>query len=582
MKNLIENLKENQQDFEFYPTTKEIVKAVYNDLAVRKRNGKRYSILDVGCGNGGFFTKFQEIRNEVQQYHINNNIDEDSYNFDENKNAKAIAKLGDEFAIEKSEILINNLPDCTVVVGTDFWENTLIDKQVDVIFSNPPYSEFEEWSAKIIKEAYSKSIYLVIPERWENSNQIKYALELRGFEAKILGSFDFLDAERAARAKVNLVKITAKKIKLRDQEYDGAIKDPFDSWFDEEFKMDKFDVEDADYWERNKKAEEEKSKMREKIENEVAEGRDLIQVLVGFYRSEMVELLENYKKVSALDPQLLKELGVKINDIKTGLKEKIKGTKYKYWKELFTNFKKINDRLTSETRSSLLGSLYNKTNIDFTEKNAYAIVIWVIKNANKYFDKQVVDMYKKLSAKENIKNYKSNAKVWESDNWRYNRDGNDHTHYCLDYRIVFSGGWSWSKDQLCDRTINLIDDIMIIGENLGFDGQSSKSFGWDKKPAYGEELSFEMRPNWRNDNTVKRLSFMKARFYKNGNVHLKFNQDFIKALNVEASRLLGWIRSPQEAAEEFPEDCKISENEAKKYFKGNFLLIGNPKQFLLN
>ena len=34
MKNLIQQIKENDQDFEFYPTTKEIIQVIYNDLVV--------------------------------------------------------------------------------------------------------------------------------------------------------------------------------------------------------------------------------------------------------------------------------------------------------------------------------------------------------------------------------------------------------------------------------------------------------------------------------------------------------------------------------------------------------------------
>ena len=54
---------------------------------------------------------------------------------------------------------------------------------------------------------------------------------------------------------------------------------------------------------------------------------------------------------------------------------------------------------------------------------------------------------------------------------------------------------------------------------------------------------------------------------------LKFNQNFIKAFNIEAARLNGWIQSAQEATEEFPEDSKIPAGEAGKFFKKNYLLI---------
>ena len=61
MRDLINQLEDNNQSWEFYPTTKEIIQVIYNDLGKKTRYGKYYSVLDIGCGNGNFFNKFQEI-----------------------------------------------------------------------------------------------------------------------------------------------------------------------------------------------------------------------------------------------------------------------------------------------------------------------------------------------------------------------------------------------------------------------------------------------------------------------------------------------------------------------------------------
>ena len=52
------------------------------------------------------------------------------------------------------------------------------------------------------------------------------------------------------------------------------------------------------------------------------------------------------------------------------------------------------------------------------------------------------------------------------------------------------------------------------------------------------------------------------------NLHIKFNQQLIKMLNVEFGRLKGWIKTPKEASEEL----NISEQEARQCFQTNFLL----------
>lgn len=60
---LVTAIKENGEDFEWYPTTQEIVNALQKHLKATapkcygtwSYNGK---VLDVGCGNGSFFEKF--------------------------------------------------------------------------------------------------------------------------------------------------------------------------------------------------------------------------------------------------------------------------------------------------------------------------------------------------------------------------------------------------------------------------------------------------------------------------------------------------------------------------------------------
>ena len=59
------------------------------------------------------------------------------------------------------------------------------------------------------------------------------------------------------------------------------------------------------------------------------------------------------------------------------------------------------------------------------------------------------------------------------------------------------------------------------------------------------------------------------KIYKNGNTHIKLNKEFAKAMNVEVSRLLGWIRDKSDIAAEFPDEMAKG---AEKYFKKNFAI----------
>ena len=105
----------------------------------------------------------------------------------------------------------------------------------------------------------------------------------------------------------------------------------------------------------------------------------------------------------------------------------------------------------------------------------------------------------------------------------------------------------------------MVDDICTIGHNLGFEvSERSKSFEWDA----GKIESF----NYQADESQKAKTFMTARPYLNGNMHFKLDQDFMRKLNIEAARILGWVNSPKEASEQMGEPLE----EINKHWKQSF------------
>lgn len=532
-------LKENGEDFEWYPTTDEMIRVVFRNC------GDISSMLDIGAGDGRVLEKIDKLCFERA-----NKCDNKPYYCNEI----------DKYAIEKSLVHIENMPAGISIIGTDFRQQTLIDKKVDIVFCNPPYSEYEDWAIRIIKEANTKQVFLVIPARWANSKLIKQAIKQRNARSKIIWSGDFLKADRQARAKIDIVKII---ITDAERDWEREKSDPFNVWFNEHFSgFEKLNLID----------DEEKSEKPNPL-REIVEGQNLIERLTQLYRNEVNSLLGNYKTLSQLDTELLREIGVSVDEIKKALKLKIQGLKNKYWKELFDNLDKITDRLTSKSRQSMVGKLNASCNIDFSVDNAYAVILWVIKNANKYLDQQLIEVFKELSEPNCVKNYKSNQRTWEKDGWRYQKN---HTRYMLEYRIITSqytaivdtdGYRSWdSQDGLSRSCHAFINDIFTIANNLGFSNMAnSQSRYW--------ESNVEQEFYYNNSRDI----IVKIRAFKNGNLHLKFSQDFIKTLNIEASRLLGWIKTPQEAAEEMGLDI----NFVKSKLGANLLFEASEGQKLL-
>jgi hypothetical protein len=529
---IVASLKDAGEDFEWYPTTREILTEVANDLQLEMGRDKSFSIMDIGAGNGNALTTIEGMLKMSEYSHLQ------------------------KYAIEKSKTLINSLPKDVFVVGTDFHQQTLIDKKVDAIFCNPPYHEYEHWMYRIISEANAKYLYLVVPRRWRENDRIIKMIERRTdkkFEksnkVESLGEFDFEDSEfRKARAKVEIVKI---RLKSSDYYNSDVLTDPFDIWFEEHFKINAA-ATPTYYSGAKSKAEQLHS---------LISGQNLIDRLEKLYREDFDRLLKTYKALEELDSSLFRELGVELKQVREGLKLKIKGMKDLYWEELFSNMDAITSRLTASSREKLLEKLTNHTSVDFTAENAYAVVIWAIKNANSYFESQLKEVYFSLADKDNIRLYKSNKHMVE-DGWRYERDKQH--HFTLDYRLViqkwgvFSSA-SYEKydypNGLGNSVHDFLNDICTIGKNLGFTiDTDSKNLQWS--------------PGIKNEFLSGGEIFMTARAFKKGTVHIQVDERFMKKLNVEAGRLLGWIKSPTEAAKEMG----IDPEEADQAYGSNLVL----------
>ncbi len=181
--------------------------------------------------------------------------------------------------------------------------------------------------------------------------------------------------------------------------------------------------------------------------------------------------------------------------------------------------------------------------------------MWAVRHADAYVDRQVVDLFFELSQREGVIRYKSNQRTWGNDVWRYSLRSDDNgpraSHFRLDYRFVVPGYRAIRDDDrygfesyqfpngLYKDCHQLIDDIVAVLSTLGFPTTSASSME--------RKWHSSGRQEWLSPNG-KVLFEVKA--FINGNMHMRFASDAIMAINVEAGRLLGWLKSPAEAATE--------------------------------
>jgi hypothetical protein len=593
MRSLITTLQEQGQDFEFYPTTNEIIAKLVSDLRHQKHeflgDEGMSSVLDIGAGSGKVLRALREAT---------------WTRWDGGEESPLFTSL---YAIEKSPLLCDELDADIFIVGTEFHEQSLVSKQVDVTFCNPPYSEFVQWTAKIIRESASKLVYLVIPVRWQASEEIKAAVKFRDAETKVLGEYSFVSAEdRQARAQVHLIRIELNQRK----------DDAFDRFFDEQFGELK-----AKFGHKGKRTDEDDDEQVSEEENprfrDLVVGPSYPDRMVELYNAEMDHVRKNYDLVTKLDADLLKEFDITPARILGCLKARMAGMRNTYWQELIGNMGQVTDRLCAKKREALLTRLNRSGAVDFTLGNIHAVILWVLKNANQYLDEQLIETFEAMVEKANVRNYKSNQRVFTFDRWRYAEE--NPTHIALEYRLVLSrcggvGRGAFSSDKgLSERGAEFIGDLMTVARNLGFQPASprprkndewkvgeTRTFDMVKKWEVGDKVPWTEnsrrtivdkvqlddgswqfclgRDEWVHEKAMPGEPLMDVRAFYNSNMHVRLNQQFALALNVEYGRLKGWLKTGAEAAEE------LQDERAGEFFMshvrlgvGSLLMLSIPK-----
>jgi hypothetical protein len=297
-----------------------------------------------------------------------------------------------------------------------------------------------------------------MPVRWKNQEMI--TRELERYEATVVGEFDFSNADREARGKVNLVRVNArwKKDKLEKLTYQETVENAFERWI-HDYITDFSNMPNSNYeYERFEGNEENALKLK----------LTPIDQLVEDYENEKETLRQAFSVIGKLPKDVIKMLGQDKASMIEIVKKAIEGLKSKYWRAAFNKLEPVKKRMTMKTRDRIFEQIGEFKTLDFNADNIYSVVIWIINNCNIGILDQIGEVFDEMTSKEYIEGYKSN-RHWTKSDWRHTDKSWKYESLPprwklgLDYRIVVSTYFRYSYDKY-----SVIDDFVVICRNLGF------------------------------------------------------------------------------------------------------------------
>jgi hypothetical protein len=547
----IQILKEANEDFEWYPTTPEIMAAMKKDIwgYLKKHKadyaaGWRHKKEDVKIDTTYDYSSKEEKKNE--SLYISSFLDIGAGDGRVLDYFEANKKYGIEIATVQADDLIRK---GVFLIGRNYWDVSLIEQQYSLIYSNPPFSCFERWVNKILAECNFRLLYLVIPVRWKNQKEI--TKELERYEVTVVGEFDFSNADREARGKVNLVRVNAKweKDKLEKDTHQETVENAFERWV-HDYITDFSNMPNSNYeYERFEGNEENALKLK----------LTPIDQLVEDYENEKETLRQAFSVIGKLPQDVIKMLGQDKASMIEIIRKSIEGLKSKYWRAAFNKLKPVQTRMTIKTRDRIFEQIGEFKTLDFNADNIYSIIIWIINNCNIGILDQIGEVFDAMTCKEYIEGYKSN-RHWAKSDWRHTMVDWKYEKLPprwklgLDYRIVVSTYFRYSYDKY-----SVIDDFIVICRNLGF------------------PIAIHCQPDYTLHSVEQKfitedgeLAFTMRYYTGNKNAHLKINKKLLMKFNIEVAKIRKWMSDPDDVAEEF----NVSKEEAAQMWNSGLVLLG--------
>lgn len=594
MDSLIQTLKTHDQDFEFYPTTNEILVKIaetlkgylraYGDDKRSYKNGG-FTILDVCAGDGNaLLTLKQQL-----------------------EKADFICLQG----IEKSPMLYSMWDNSINLVGTDFFQENLHSKTANVLFCNPPFSQTETWFKRLLTEHSSRvqHIFFVCPSKQGLSDKYRdmfndfkfakdsknhYDISMTVLQNENGETFSFENADRSARVDTVILHIDLHKY----AEYRDFERSDRDALFAQYFPELQNKLEHSEDYSYKRKAREEKSKELESFMLSQAGEQDLVKILVDSFCAERNEFLDAYNKLNDVPTLLLDKLDIDLSKAKNLLFKTLQELDTQYWSKLFKLYEPLKQKLTSSSVNRLM-KYVSERNIAFNYDNCLAVTLLAVQKTNEMIVQQLLDKYKHWAEVGNYKAYKSNQRLFNegrfkdciapedlTNNWSYGSDKKRWHEVSIDnimpfsigerkkleYRIVdchlsFSGGYSWAGFDPNSSAMQAVHDIIIIARNLGYTVSD-----FEQTCDYGDRVSV-----YATDRNGKNIVLFDFKVFKNGNAHFFLNKGLMIDIMLVVGKYLGWVHTKEQVMDDLDITGEEYDNAVKDlYLATSATMLGLP------
>lgn len=420
-------------------------------------------------------------------------------------------------------------------------------KQYDLIIMNPPFDkgDLHLLHALDLQKDGGKVICLLNAETirnpYNNSRQL-LKQKLEEYEADIeflTGAFATSETERKTDVEVALIKIN---IPAKQKE----------SFIIEGLRKAKEEAEQQEY-----------------EATELIKSGNWIKSMVDQFNFELAAikgLIEEYKAVvpymlTSFDPTYqypAVELKIGGSDLKYSQNDYVKIIRRKYWNEFFNKpeFKKM---LTSNLRKKYETIVKNMEDYDFTEYNAYTVMIDLSKSLTGSLEDTILDLFETLTAKYSWFS-DGDKNIHYYNGWKTNKAWVINKKVIIPMNGAFSYDWFYRKyDDNFDlsKVHSVLSDIEKTLDYLdgGRNEKMTDLYGI-LKVACANGISRKIA-----------CKYFNITVYKKGTCHIEFTDlELLKKLNLYGSQKKGWL--PPSYGKKAYKDMTAEEKEVIDSFQG--------------